>query len=122
MKNGVNFIVVTLLLDDFWPYNVDKKSCIITVSEDFFCMELKLCTVVTLIAKFHNMFTVTFPREHNEPQALSFRKVKLEFSSLKKCYLLLMFIQWVWGNMDITPHKHKKVHKTWEQQRRHYSF
>ena len=31
-------------------------------------------------------------------------------------YLLLMFIQWVWANMGITPHKQKKVHKTYEQQ------
>ena len=40
---------------------------------------------------------------------LSIQKVKSEFSSLEKCYLLLLFIQWVWTNMDITQHKHKKV-------------
>ena len=75
-------------------------------------MELKLYTVVTLIAKFHNMFTVTFPWQHNELQALSFQKVKPEFSSFKKCYLLLNLIQWVWVNMDIILHKHKEVHDT----------
>ena len=29
------------------------------ISEDFFCIELKLCTVVTVVTKFHDMSTVT---------------------------------------------------------------
>ena len=58
-------------------------------------MELKLCTVVTVITKFHDMSTVTFPWEHNGLQALTVQKVKSEFSSFKKCYLLLLFIQCV---------------------------
>ena len=55
------------------------------------------------------MSTMTFPWQHNGLQALSIQKVKSEFSSLKKCYLLLLFIQWVRANMDITQHKHKKA-------------
>ena len=39
----------------------------------------------------------------------SIQSGKSEFPSFKKCYLLLLFIQWVWANMDITKHKHKKV-------------
>ena len=31
------------------------------ISEGIFCIELKLCAVVTLITKFHNMPTVTGP-------------------------------------------------------------
>ena len=53
------------------------------------------------------------PWQHNGIQALSIQRVKSEFSSFKKCYLLLMFIQSVWANMDITQHKHK----TLEQQK-----
>ena len=63
-------------------YNHKKWNNII--SEVFFCIELKLCTVVTLITKFHDMSSVTFPWQHNGLQALSIQKVKLEFSSFKK--------------------------------------
>ena len=80
-----------------------KKS---NISEDVFCIELKLCTVVTLITKFHNMSIVTFPWQHNGLQALSIQRVKSEFSSFKK---LLLFIQRVWANMGITQRKDKKV-------------
>ena len=52
---------------------------------------------------------MTFPWQHNGLQAPSIQKVKSEFSSFKKCYLLLLFIQRVWANMDITQHKHKKA-------------
>ena len=44
------------------------------------CIELKLCTVVTLITKFRNMSTVTLPWQQNGLQALSIKKVKSEFS------------------------------------------
>ena len=60
------------------------------ISEDFFCVELKVCTVVTLITKFHDMSTVTFPWQHNGLQALFIQKVKSEFFSFKKCYLLVV--------------------------------
>ena len=66
-----------------------KKWNGISISEVFFCIELKLYTVVTLITKFHDMSSVTFPWQHNGLQALSIQKVKLEFSSFKKCYLLV---------------------------------
>jgi len=36
-------------------------------------------------------------------------KGKIRVSLPNKGYLLLMFIQWVWANMDITHHKHKEV-------------
>ena len=41
------------------------------------------------------MPTVPFPWQHNGLQAFSIQKVNSEFSSFKKCYLLLLFIQWV---------------------------
>ena len=65
----------------------------LNISHDFFCIELKLSTVVTLITKFYDMSTVTFPWQHNGLQALSSQRGKSEFSSFKKCYLLLLFIQ-----------------------------
>ena len=107
MKNGIYFIVIALLvaklfkiliyanLDDLWRHFVDR--------------ELKLNRVVTLITKFHDMSTVTFPWQQNRLQALSIQRGKSEFSSIKKCYLILLFIQWVWANTDITQHKQKKV-------------
>ena len=36
--------------------------------------------------------------------------------------LLLLFIQCLWANMEITQHKHKEVCETREQQIRHFSF
>jgi len=36
-----------------------------------FCIELKLCTVVTVITKFHDMSTVAFPWQQNGLEALS---------------------------------------------------
>ena len=57
-------------------------------------------TVVTLTTKLHDISTVRFPWQHNGLQALSFQRGISEFSSLKKCYLLLLFVQWVseYGN------------------------
>ena len=117
MKNSVYFIVIALLiaelskilskLDDLWRYNVNTKWCKIT--KDFFCIELKLSTFVTLIKKFHDMSTVTFPWQHKGLPALSIQMGKSEFSSFKKCYLLLLLIQWVWTNMDTTQHNHKSL-------------
>ena len=53
-----------------WTQN-DVKS---QKMEDFFSIELKLCTVVTLITKLHEMFTVTFPWKRNGLQALSIQR------------------------------------------------
>ena len=69
-------------------------------------MELKPCKVVTVVTKFHNM---TFPWQHNEFQALFIQKGKSEFSSFKKYYLLVLFIQWVWANMEITQQRYREV-------------
>ena len=46
----------------------------------FLHIELKLCTVVILITKFHDMSTVTFPWQHNGLQALSIQRVKSRVS------------------------------------------
>ena len=72
-----------------------KSQKIEYLSRLFLYIELKLITVVTLITKFHDMSTVTVPWQHNGLQALSIQRGKSEFSSFKKCYLLLLFIQWV---------------------------
>ena len=66
--------------------------------------------------------TVTFPWQHNGLHTLSIQRVKSEFLSIKKCYLLLLFIPWVSVNMDITRHKQKTVCYTLDQQLRHFSF
>ena len=99
-------------LDDLWRHNVDTKWCIIKIeylSRLFLYRTETYSTVVTLITKFHDMSTVTFPCQHNGLHALSIQRRKISFFSFKKCYLLLLFIHWVWANMDITQHKHKKV-------------
>ena len=103
-------------LDDFWRHSMDRKWCtitknqvaLITISHDFFCTELKLSTVtlikVTLYGPLRNFHGNTIGSRPS-----SIQRGKSELSSFKKCYLLLMFIQLVWANMDITEHKHKKV-------------
>ena len=98
-------------LDDIWRHFVDTKWYKNWVSLTNFSArtELKLSTVVTLITNFHDMSTVTFPWQHYGLQALCIQRRKSEFSSTKKCYLILLFIQWVWVNKDITQHKQKKV-------------
>ena len=96
MKNGVYFIVIAFLvaelcklfvlceLDDLWRHIVDTKWCQITkkwnISEDFICIELKLCTVVAFTTTFHDISTVIFPWQHNGLQALSIQKIKSDFS------------------------------------------
>ena len=37
----------------------------LNISHDFFCIELKLSTVVTLTTKLHDMSTVRFPWQHD---------------------------------------------------------
>ena len=55
--------------------DINIKSQKMESSEDFFCIELKLCTVVT---KFYYMSIVTFPWQQNGFQALFIQKVKSE--------------------------------------------
>jgi len=108
MKSGLCFIVTALLVAELFGilscadgvsvasqggHRVVRNHKKLSISLDFFCMELKLSTVLTLLTKFHDMSTVTFPWQHNGLQALSIQKGKSEFSSFKKCYLLLLFIQ-----------------------------
>ena len=75
-----------------WTQN-DVKSQIKkrNLSEDILCIELKLCTVITLVTKFHHMSIVTFPWQHNGLQAFSIQKVTVFL--LKEVLLLLLFIQ-----------------------------
>ena len=75
-------------LDDLWCHFVYTKWCKITknwISHNFFCIELKLGAVVTLITKFHDMSTVAFPWQHNGAQAPSIQRGKSQVSSFKKC-------------------------------------
>ena len=74
------------------------------ISLDFFCIALKLSTVVMLLTKFHDMSTVTFPWQHNGLQALSIQKGKLEFSSFKKCYFALVV-----HSVGVSEHGHYKA-------------
>ena len=69
MKNGVYFIVIARLVAELFK-----------VTWRLFCIELKLCTVVALTTKFHDICTVTFPWQHNGLQALFIQKIKSEFS------------------------------------------
>ena len=67
----------------------------LNISWDFFCKEPKLCMVVTLITKFHVMFTVTFPWQHNVLQVLSIQRVESGFSPFKKGYLTIFPQAWM---------------------------
>lgn len=111
-----------ILIYAMWRHIVDIKRCQITKNGISLSIEMTLCAVVTLIAKFLDMSNVAFPWKQNRLQALFMRKVKSEFSSFNKCYLLLLFIQWVWATIDITWHKHKKVRYALEQHIRHFSL
>ena len=68
-------------LDYLWRHFVATGWCKIkkklNISHNFFCIELKLSTVVTLITKFHDMSTVTFPWQHTGLQALSIQRCKI---------------------------------------------
>ena len=106
MQNGVYFIAIALLVAELFKILIQAKSMTFditvwtlnyfksqkwNISENFFGIELKLCTVVTLITKFHDMSSGTFSWQHNGLQPLSIQKVNSEFSSFKKCYLLVLF-------------------------------
>ena len=95
MKNGVYFLVLALLVAELFKILIYANHKELNISYDFFCIELKLSTVVRLLTKFHEMSFVTFLWQQNGFQALSIQSGKSEFSSFKICYLLLLFIQWV---------------------------
>ena len=76
MKNGVSFIVIALLLAELFKILIYANEISVTsqqeykvlqnhkksnISHDFFCIEVKLSRVVTLLTKFHEMAFVTFP-------------------------------------------------------------
>ena len=116
MKNGVYFIVIVLLVGmlfkmtydvTLWRQN-DVKSQKMEYPWRLFCIELKLCTVVALTTKFHDITTDISMATQWAPGPLH-SKDKIRVFSFKKCYLLLLLLQWVWANMDITQHKHKKL-------------
>ena len=104
MKNSIYFIVLALLVAasfkiliyensmtcnvTMWTQSGEKSQKIESLSRFFL-----YGTAVTLFTKFLDMSTVTFPWQYNGLQTLSIQRGKSEFSSFKKCYLLLMFIQ-----------------------------
>ena len=68
MKNSVYFIVIALLVAELFKMTCDVtlwtqhdvKSQKRNISEEFFCIELKLCTVVALTTKFLDISTGHF--------------------------------------------------------------
>ena len=96
MEIGVYFIRIALLVAELfkifiyankitcdvtlWTQNDVKSQTKWNISEDFFCIELKLCAVVISTTKFHDISTVTFPWQHNGLQAFSIQKIKSVFS------------------------------------------
>ena len=99
-------------LDYLWRHMVDTKWCKITrngTSLKHFCIELKLLEFLYSLPTAMIWPIVTFPWQCNGLWLLSIQKNKIRVFLPNKGYLLLMFIQWVWANMDITHHKHKEV-------------
>ena len=96
MKTDVYFIRIALLVAKLfkiliyanqitcdvtlWTQNDVKSQKNWNISEDYFFTELKLCAVVTLTTKCHDVSTVTFPWQHNGLQAFSIQKIKSVFS------------------------------------------
>ena len=110
MKNGVYFIVIALFIAELFKILIyaNYMTCDVTtgkvvrnhkklnISRNFFCIELKLSAVVTLITKFH-MSTVIFPWQDNGSRPSPFKRENQSFPPLKSvicfCCLLLLFIQ-----------------------------
>ena len=89
-------------LDDLMTQN-DLKSQKMVYHWRLFRIELKLCTVVTVITKFHDMSTVALPWQHNGLEALSFQnygKIRVFLFQKVLLHLQVLFIQWVWANKD----------------------
>lgn len=57
-----------------------------SISEDIFRIELKLCTVVSLITKFDDTSTMTFPWQLSGPL------FNQRFPSFKKCLTLALVV------------------------------
>ena len=98
-------------LDDLWRHIVDKMMYIhkkmeylwrrVLYSTETLC---SCCTHHKVSWYFHcdiSMATQWAPGPLHS-------KDKIRVFSFKRCYLLLLLIQWVWANMDIAQHKHKK--------------
>ena len=88
IKNGVYFIVIALLVAELFKILIYANQISVTsqqehkvvqnhkklnISHNFFCMELKLSTVVTLLTKFHEMSFVTFPCNRMGPRPSPFK-------------------------------------------------
>ena len=72
MKNGVYFIVITLLVAELFKiFNLCKFRSLVT---SFWAETLIVQLLITLMTKFHDMSTVTFPWQHNVLQALSIQR------------------------------------------------
>ena len=67
----------------------------LNISEDIFCIELKLCTVLILITKFHDMAHCDVSIATQWAPGPLHPKGKIRVSLPNKGYLFLMFIQWV---------------------------
>ena len=65
------------------------------ISEEVFSIELKHFTVVILIMKFHDMAHCDVSIATQWAPGPLHPKGKIRGSLPNKCYLLLMFIQWV---------------------------
>ena len=128
MKNGVYFIVIALLVAELfkmtcdvtlWTQNDVKSQKMEYLWRPFLYRTETLyscCTDHKVSWYLHcdiSMATQWAPGPLHS-------KDKIGVFSFKKCYLLLLLIQWVWANMEITQHKHKKVRLTLEQQIRHF--
>ena len=110
IKNGVYFIVVAFLVAKLFKILIyaNKRTCDVTrwtqndvksqkwnISEDFFCIELKLFKVVILITKFHDMVLCDISMATQCIPDRLHVKDKIGVPIPKKCYLLLMLIQCV---------------------------
>ena len=105
--------------DNLWRHSVDTKWFKITRME--YLWKLFLYRTWTLYSCYtHHRVPVWHLYGNTILQALSIQKVKSDFSSFKKCYLLLLFIlsrrERIW-TLHITSTK-----MSLEQQIRHFSF
>ena len=84
-------------------------------------ISLKLCIVVALTTKFHDISTVTFPWQHNGLQALSIQKIKSEFSPSRSVICsccLFSGCELIWTLHSTTTRKSARL----EKQIRHLLF
>ena len=95
--------LVTLKVRTKWCKNHNEWN----TSGVFPCIELKLSTVLIFITKFHVHCDISMATQWapSPPHP----KSKIRISLVWECYLLLIVIQWVRANMNITQHKHKPV-------------